>query len=822
MRKLLLLCFALFPILLQAQTIESIQLPKTAFRLGENFNVSIKTTGIFAPGNIFAIQISDSFGNFTNPTVIGTVSARTDTIVICQIPDTLPVSKHYKMRAVASNPAFTSMAYPQSILLYFGKVYYVSQDGDDSNDGSSQNPFKTIQKAIDVSWYYDTILVRPGTYSENLVFRGIDVALIGVNGAEQTIIDGQKNGSPVITLENGESSATIIDGFTIQNGVNYQMDNGPGITIKYDNTAPILRNLIIKNNEAWAFGGGIYCYNAGKVKIVNCIIENNSAKYFGSGIYTDQTNIEVEKCIIRKNSSGGIYNWRSYSNIINSLIYWNNSNEVTIFSDLGIQMKPKIINSTIVSKGKFYSFYLYGRFIADVLNTIFYGSDSTIAVIGDAYDTIKIDHSIVFQYPNKFYRDKAILTTGKFFISDDPMFVDPNNENFSLDSCSPAIGVALKTVAPVVDVYGYPRPIEPENEDNPDIGAVESPKTQRSSNVAITSVSNTKFCKGGSFTISYTVSGCPFYSGNEFIAELSNSTGTFNPSYELGKVQSVNSGTINCTIPQGVPSGANYKVRIRATNLPYRSQPFSQSLAIYDNPKVTIFGSKQVCSAREYEYWTDSSESPTNKWIIKNGYSYNNLTENKIKVIWYDSSSGSIKLIQTNIAGCMDSTVLNVTILPTPPKPSIQQLQDGQLVSSNPSWNQWFYNGSPIQGATGRIYKPTKNGFYSVKIIPPYGCESDMSDSIYVVVSEVEDGGNSLIVVEIIGDMLLVRRVGEDNKRITFSLTNILGQKVWKGSIEEGEMNKEFGLYNINSGVYFLLINSPNLSYSVKVVKINE
>ncbi|MCX7909768.1 MAG: DUF1565 domain-containing protein [Ignavibacteria bacterium] len=819
MRKFLVLIYIfLFPMMIFSQIIVSLDLKKTSFKLGEKFFVTLKTNGKFAANNIFSIQISDKYGNFSNPIEIGRIQAPSDTIVQCTIFDTLEIGKDYRIRATASNPFFISEPNPSKIILFLGRVFFVASDGNDNNPGTQNNPFKTIQKAIDITWYYDTVLVKPGTYNENLVFRGIDITLIGINGPKQTIIDGQRNGNPVVTFENGETSAMVIDGFTIQNGVNYQMDNGPGITIKYQNTSPTLRNLIIKNNEAWAFGGGIYCYNAGRVRIIDCIIENNSAKYLGGGIYTDMTNIDVEKCIIRKNNIGGIYNWRSHSNIINSLIYWNNTDEVTFFSDLGIQMKPKIINTTIISKNKFYGFFLYGRFIAEIINSIIYGTDSTIKVIGDAYDTLKMEYSIVTQFPSKFSREKATIFIGKHFFSDDPMFINIDAENFSVDSCSPALGNALKSVAPSVDVYGFSRPVDPDDEENPDIGAVESPKSQRSSLVTITKISKTKFCKGGTFTIDFSTAGCPFFAGNEFIAELSNSSGNFNTSYELGRLKSVNSGIIGCTIPSGIPSGNNYKVRIRATNLPYRSKPYSENIAIYDNPKVTIFGPKQVCSSREYEYWTDSSEFPTNKWLIKNGYSFNKLTENKIKVIWYDSSKGSIKLIQTNIAGCVDSSIINVSILPTPSKPSIQQLSDGQLLSNYPSWNQWFWNGVPIQGATGRIHKPTKSGYYSVKIIPPTGCESEMSDSIFVNITSVENGYENFITVIQKEKVLTLRLNFATNNFLYISVVDILGNEILVYQdiclLNEIDLN----LNGLLKGVYFLKVRFNDKEFRHKLV----
>ncbi|MFN3307099.1 MAG: right-handed parallel beta-helix repeat-containing protein, partial [Candidatus Kapaibacteriota bacterium] len=450
---ILIICF--LPHTLLSQSIISFNIPKDAFKLGESFLVSVRTDTLFNASNFFIVQISDKFGSFSSAVEIGRIAARADTTIPCQIPDTFQVATNYLIRVLATSPSFISNPHPSRLILYYGRTFYVSKSGNDDNDGSRDKPLLTIQKAIDIAWYHDTIYVEAGTYNENIKFNGIDLVLLALNGPEQTIIDGLRNGTPVVTLENGESSATVIDGFTIQNGVNYQMDNGPGITIKYQNTAPTLRNLIIKNNEAWAFGGGIFCYNAGNVKIINCKIENNKAKYFGGGIYTDNTNIELISSIVRKNSSGGIYTLRSFPKINNSLIYWNNSNEVTIFSDLGFQIKPQILNSTIVSSNKFYAVYIYGRFYAQILNSIIYGPDSTIYLMGDAYDTLEVNHSIVYEYPKKAFLDKVIVKTGKHFFTDDPMFINLNNENFSLDSCSAAIGTADKTIAPPFDVFEH-------------------------------------------------------------------------------------------------------------------------------------------------------------------------------------------------------------------------------------------------------------------------------------------------------------------------------------------------------------------------------
>ena len=50
--------------------------------------------------------------------------------------------------------------------LTFSTEYHVSKTGDDSNSGSSKNPFKTISKAVESAYPGDTITVHKGVYRE--------------------------------------------------------------------------------------------------------------------------------------------------------------------------------------------------------------------------------------------------------------------------------------------------------------------------------------------------------------------------------------------------------------------------------------------------------------------------------------------------------------------------------------------------------------------------------------------------------------------------------------------------------------------------------
>ena len=56
--------------------------------------------------------------------------------------------------------------------VYTGPVWHVATTGSDATgDGTEENPFATIQTAIDTAGESDTVLVSAGTYFENLIGR---------------------------------------------------------------------------------------------------------------------------------------------------------------------------------------------------------------------------------------------------------------------------------------------------------------------------------------------------------------------------------------------------------------------------------------------------------------------------------------------------------------------------------------------------------------------------------------------------------------------------------------------------------------------------
>ena len=77
-------------------------------------------------------------------------------------------------------------------------------------------------------------------------------------------------------------------------------------------------------------------------------------------------------------------------------------------------------------------------------------------------------------------------------------------------------------------------------------------------------VNGSPFCAGSSFTVSF-FAPCQVDTGNIFIAQLSDSNGSFSRPDTIGNLYSMTSGSINCKIPLNANYGTGYRIRVNAS-----------------------------------------------------------------------------------------------------------------------------------------------------------------------------------------------------------------------------------------------------------------
>jgi parallel beta-helix repeat protein len=254
-------------------------------------------------------------------------------------------------------------------IMLSGDIWYVPDD------------FSTIQQAIDNADDGDTIIVRSGTYNENIIIdKSID--LTGIN-KEDTIIEGSDVEFTIII----NADDVEISEFTITKG-------GGGIYIEHCSEIRIEDNIITHNREIYSGGVGLLFYDSSRNKILNNIITEHN----GGGIHIrsseDMPSIEnqIKNNVISDNKNGGLSLFSQdrqnldglniiTKNIISSnngggiIIYDSNYNHITentfIDNTCGIEFITQTANYQSSSVGNeiigniFTDHYAEGIWIAD-------------------------------------------------------------------------------------------------------------------------------------------------------------------------------------------------------------------------------------------------------------------------------------------------------------------------------------------------------------------------------------------------------------------------------------------------------------------------
>jgi len=142
------------------------------------------------------------------------------------------------------------------------EIIYVDDDG--------PADFNNIQDAINYSWHGDTIIVRPGTYNENIYFNSRSITLTSENPNDPNIVDSTvitTSSDYSVTFDFGESADSVLVGFTIR---------GRGIHC-YASSPTITKN-IIKECEPGGVDGE---YDAAPTISYNTITNNSAYNSYG-------------------------------------------------------------------------------------------------------------------------------------------------------------------------------------------------------------------------------------------------------------------------------------------------------------------------------------------------------------------------------------------------------------------------------------------------------------------------------------------------------------------------------------------------------------
>ncbi len=276
-----------------------------------------------------------------------------------------------------SDNYFSPAAFDVNVCFLGGYTIYVDKDVNDPNGSNSgtnwQDAFSELQTALNCPpESFSSVWVAQGTYKpvydteegyEGESFELLNnLALLGhfagnetsqnqrnfADANNETILEGQigetyQRVNNIVTAENIDGS--LIDGFTIKSALQKGL---------YINDS----NLAILNCEFWYnWSDGIYCENSSELDIYNCLFSDNGIGLYVKdndsntivsncifddndieidpseyGVLIENSSVELNHCLIKNHSSGGIYTSfdNSNSNLTVKdcnieLTYWNDS-----------------------------------------------------------------------------------------------------------------------------------------------------------------------------------------------------------------------------------------------------------------------------------------------------------------------------------------------------------------------------------------------------------------------------------------------------------------------------------------------------------------
>jgi len=121
------------------------------------------------------------------------------------------VGKTFHWNCYARDTGGNSGFAPENYTFTVGRdVYYVATNGNDANPGTLAKPFRTIQKAADITLSGDTIYIRAGVYRETVTPKNSGVSFKGYPG-EVATISGADIVSGPWTLDKGSIYKTTMN-----------------------------------------------------------------------------------------------------------------------------------------------------------------------------------------------------------------------------------------------------------------------------------------------------------------------------------------------------------------------------------------------------------------------------------------------------------------------------------------------------------------------------------------------------------------------------------------------------------------------------------
>lgn len=386
-----------------------------------------------------------------------------------------------------------------------GTTYYVdgTLGSDTTGTGSVGSPWKTINKALStVSLTGSIIIVKAGTYTSSGSSYVLQWSRAG-NTSNPVTIKAETPGAVTIAAPSGNTTSTIgawcvgstglrIQDitFTVRGGGN---SSSSGILIQNSSSIELYRCTFVNMGGAsvlWRGGEGTACSNLWlyACTLGPCGLDCTGGYYDVKGTHHAYLGQYQSTASVRSGVEGGVVaNCVFYGRapgrhlqigpqfrngfVVNNTFYGNTG---TASTDSGGGVELFNENSTWTTSGNI----IKNNIFSTLRGHAVYGSTFSPGLTGNivaknlAYNLTNAPDGISDDYPANYASNAQwplFAETGGQISSADPLFTNPTGGDFSLQTASPAAGVAELEYAPTEDFNGTAR-----NAATPSLGAFEA------------------------------------------------------------------------------------------------------------------------------------------------------------------------------------------------------------------------------------------------------------------------------------------------------------------------------------------------------------
>ena len=265
---------------------------------------------------------------------------------------------------------------------------------------------------------------------------------------------------------------------------------------------------------------------------------------------------------------------------------------------------------------------------------------------------------------------------------------------------------------------------------------------------------------------------------------------------------SASSGNISVNGNNDCGVGGSTSLAIILNSLPADAEPIRGITAVCAGQNSVTYTVPVITKATSYS------------WTLPTGATGTSKTSSIMVNFGASAVSGNISVKGQNDCGGGGSSSLAISVNPKPVTPVISI--NGNILHSNASYGNQWYDGVLIPGATNQDYTFTAIGNYTV-IVTLDGCASEPSVSNVVTSIDPIDYSKKITAYPnpVINELYI--KFAGNIERADFEILNIAGQVVYKGYMYE---KTDIQMSDFLPGIYILKLKLRNTFEFRKVLKL--